>query len=157
MTKQSILAFLFLMIYFMGFSHGVIPHCQSKNAADEIGGNHHHHEHHEHSVAEEENSDDHVVHNDHLDNGVYDFIICLISDLEHEDNDCNMHLCAKVNLQENSLNQFSKAKLFAVVSVLFNIEFFVKPKMVYSESISICISPPFLKNISHRGPPIISC
>lgn len=151
--KQSILAFFFLALYSLGFGHGVVPHCDNRD--DQIE-NHHHHEHHEHNN-EEPVDDGHVVHDDHFDEGIYDYIICLVSDLEHNDSDCNMHHCTKVNLRDTSIKQSSKAKLLAVVSVLFNVEIFVKPTMVYGETASACISPPFLKNVSHRGPPIISC
>jgi len=47
----------------------------------------HHHEHHVHSV--EDVTTEHINHNDHCDEGIFDLIACVLSDLSnHNHKDC---------------------------------------------------------------------
>lgn len=80
MNFNKIIASLFLLFtYLIGFTHNVIPHCHHNADA-----NHTHLEHHEHHTgSHDQGNDRHVSHNDHLDEGVLDFIICLLSETEH--------------------------------------------------------------------------
>lgn len=45
---------------------------------------HHHHKHHEHSHHHDETDDhSHIKHADHIDEGIWDLIVCVLSELEH--------------------------------------------------------------------------
>lgn len=149
--RQSIVAIFLLAIYSLGFTHGIIPHCE--NARSE---NHHHHEHHEHEQ-DDSVDDGHIAHDDHLDHGVYDYIVCLVSDLEQEDNGCNMHHCSKVDLREFSSKQTNDTKLVATTIKSLNLEFLESESIEFIEGKETSGLPPILIDSPRRGPPFISC
>jgi len=56
--------------------------------SETIVSEHHHHEHHIHSVGENVGTE-HINHNDHCDEGIFDLITCVLSDLSnHNHTDC---------------------------------------------------------------------
>lgn len=152
-VKQSIIAFIFLAIFSLGFGHGVVPHCEGKEAGGE---DHHHHKHHEHS-SDNPIDDYHVSHNNHLDENIYDYLVCLVSDLEHEDDNCNMFLCSNITLNDFSFIDLVKVELPLVHISSFNLELLNNSESDYAELDCISGLPPILENILHRGPPSISC
>jgi len=56
-----------------------------------IASGHHHHEHHIHHSVEEGVATEHINHNDHCDDGIFDLIACVLSDLSsHNHTDCQL-------------------------------------------------------------------
>ncbi len=85
MTRVKQLAsFILLMIYSVGIVHGAIPHSHFDGKDDVLVLEHgvpHHHHHDTNYIG----SHTHVVHGGHLDNGLMDLLICLLSESEYED------------------------------------------------------------------------
>lgn len=154
--RHSILAFFLLAIYCLGFLHVNVPHCENSHGENSQGETHHHHEHHEHELGDN-NDDGHIAHNDHLDDGLYDYIVCLVTDIEHESDGCNMHHCAKIDLREFSLKQSFESKFIAAKSNLLGFGFFETNSLEFVEGKETSGLPPILVNSPRRGPPFISC
>ena len=152
LSKQSLFPFIFLAIFCLGFGHGVIPHCEEGGEIAE----HHHHEHHEHST-DNPIDDNHVQHKDHFDENIYDYLICLVSEFEHEEDNCNMFLCSKITLNDLSVIDLNKIEFPQIHISSFNLELLNNSDCNYSELDCISGLPPILENILHRGPPSISC
>ncbi len=149
--KQSILALFFLAIYSLGFCHGVVPHCESESISSET----HTHEHHEHG--DDDSDDGHIVHADHFDEGIYDYIICLMVEMNHDEDGCNFHHCAKVNLQDISLKQVSDIEFLAVLVSFLDLGLMDSDDVDFSESKVDFALYTIANSISHRGPPQFSC
>lgn len=157
--KRVVISCLLLFTYTFGFAHNLIPHCEAsdiKHQTTHEGNSHHHHEHHQHTT--EDNVDhEHIAHNGHLDGGLYDFIVCFLSDTEHPTNDCNLkhYLLSKTN--EKVDTKLAKIKL---ASILFAISRIVKQDESFSNFSSkpaaIYLSPP-IEQFPYRGPPSFSC
>lgn len=152
--KLAISLFL-LLTYALGSAHGLIPHCQEMILGDSSA-SHHHHEHHQHTP--EDNIDhEHIVHKDHLDGGVFDFILCFLSDIEHPANHCSIeHFAPKKTIK--NFKTFSKDKLIDTFFAINNSnELSDIPNRNFIESTLSFLSPP-LNNSPHRGPPTtLSC
>ena len=104
MNHKKLAISLFLMFaYAIGFTHNVIPHCHHQAADNQ----HEHTEHHQHlSAGDDHNNEGHVAHNEHLDEGVMDFIICLLSETEHPSpsGDESFYFSAEETPRTSSLN-----------------------------------------------------
>ena len=153
--KPIITVFL-LLTYSLGFAHNLFPHCQEL-ISGEYQASHHHHEHHQHESGEGTNPEhEHIIHEGHFDAGIYDFIICFLSEMEHPANDCNIenYVPAKAN---DNLKELTKAKLIAVLFTLFRFTEQFETLLEYSRAdVTIYLSP-LLDNSPHRGPPSLSC
>lgn len=138
----------------LGFAHYLIPHCEAGNIEHKIAT--HHENHHQHTPGD--NLDHgHVVHNDHLDGGIYDLIVCFLSEMEHSTEDCNLkyYLLAKTNDKINT--QLTITKLIAVLFTICCIAEQNETVSAFSgEATAIYLSPP-IDNAPNRGPPSISC
>lgn len=76
LSVKNILAGLLLMVYAISFGHSVIPQHHHLNE---------HGEHVEDTHCESETPDhQHISHDDHFDEGILDFLGCLIEHLHHE-------------------------------------------------------------------------
>ncbi|UTW61967.1 hypothetical protein KFE98_18440 [bacterium SCSIO 12741] len=79
--KKVIVSLFLLLTYSMGFAHYLVPH--SHEEAGE-------HTHHHHLDLDNHNEDEfHVHHDDHVDASLYDWLVCLVTDMEHPEDDCS--------------------------------------------------------------------
>jgi hypothetical protein len=146
----------------MGFAHSMVPHCDYTSLVEDTSqsenGKHHHHSHHEHNSNEGDGSDhEHVYHENHFDASIYDLVLCVLNDLEHQENDCSTEYFAN---QKSPTDVLSKNELQGLVSVLiaftsYHVSSDIQP-VFDSEIASLYLSPP-LSNSSSRGPPTNSC
>lgn len=143
--RQNILAIFLLVLYSFDFAHG-ITHCENS-----VGGNHHH-VHYEFTK-----DDSHIEHNDHLDEGIYDYLVCLLSDFEHEDKGCNTHNYSRVDLRELSSKQSNLIKLVTTIIIFSNLDLLETDLIESVELNETSVLPPILINSPRRGPPYISC
>lgn len=73
---KSCISILLIFCYGLGFAHNLIPH--------QHNGDHENHEH-EHAVSHDDHQHQHINHQDHQDEGLLDFMLCLLIDLEHHE------------------------------------------------------------------------
>ncbi|MBL1280527.1 MAG: hypothetical protein COA33_009655 [Fluviicola sp.] len=153
--KRVIISFLLIFSYSFGFAHSLIPHCDNL-----LNGNHIHNtaekHKHQHNSSLEENHENHshVSHGNHFDEGVYDLLMCLFSDLDHGDSECSMQHTAT---SEPSITYDSQefAKVFSTFIALFAIVE-NKEEITISKVSDAIYASPEINALSLRGPPVIS-
>lgn len=154
--KKTILSIILLATYTLGLAFNTTAVCQDL-AIGETEISQHHHDHHEHIETESITSDhEHLVHEDHLDEGWYDFIVCFLSDLEHSQDKCHTIQTSQFLFKRgNSINDVSK--IVAAISFFFYGISIEEESDEYGEYYVNNYSSPCIHNISDRGPPIYSC
>ena len=146
--KKSILSFLLLFAYTIGFAHDFIPHYHVEDIHFGVGNK----ELHVH-VSPEQGSSNDFQYGDHLDNGIYDFLVCAFSEVNHSNHDDkNEVLQASVNSIVNQGEHFSIDFAFVYV---------IEPTLSVNQ-LKVC-SKPIGDNSSclssrsnRRGPPTFS-
>jgi hypothetical protein len=106
---RATISFILLMCYSLGITHNLVPHCLSGEADDHIeeqGVTHHHHAHHFHDhEVPVQRSASHIQHKDHCDTDIYDFFICLLTELEHPATSCETLQCLLQNPIKRSVKE----------------------------------------------------
>ena len=155
--RKVIAACVMLCTYTVGIASTLIPHCHHDTRTEHSVGDpdearHHHHEHHQHHE-NNESDHDHIAHANHLDTGVLDFIICLLSEAEHPVSDGHHHFhVASAHLQL-SAKPLIKHKIPVVpISLCIVLKKGTMPVQVKSGVNSIFQIPPLVSS-PHRGPP----
>jgi hypothetical protein len=151
--EKLIISLLLLLTYSVGFTHNLVPHCCDTPPHENRTTTHHHHSATDEQIAEH----DHVTHNDHFDEGIYDYIICLVNEADNSETKCSVEHCFTINSNVFSLKKMNTLQtavvLFAVVSIPVEdapiSNFLKKEELAYA-------SPP-IENSPHRGPPTFSC
>lgn len=146
--KKSILSFLLLFTYTIGFAHDFIPHYHIEDVHFGVG-NHDHHSH----VSENSNSTEIVEHGNHLDNGIYDYLVCIFSEGSHSNhgtkNDVfQSSINSIIHQPDTLLNEEFYIYLIKEIPLKVDSKFSTKPIRVQSN----CLS----SRSSRRGPPIFS-
>lgn len=158
--KRAIISCFLLFTYSLGFAHNLIPHCQE--LVSEIGifsnakDGHHHLEHHTHVEIEDLDEDD-ILHENHLDDSLYDFIVCLLSEMEHPVNECQVEHSIPSTLNDDLSKQLSKTKIIAVLCSVWGLTNPNESLSEYNSEAAVQYSSPPLCNSPNRGPPSISC
>ena len=150
MRLKSIFISTFLVFtYTLSFAHSLIPHCSEPHQHENDANTHHHHSHEQEGAHE---GHDHIQHLDHFDEGLYDLLICFLSDLDHEPDDGHhIHLATDQNFK--TLGNSTSAVLLIC---LFNLEKNENNRPVYSQSVSGLILSPYPEPRPDRGPPVLS-
>lgn len=81
---KMVISTVLLSVYALVFAHNLVPHCHQLEYAG--GGSHEMcmHQNHEHHTAGTASTDhEHVYHNGHMDEGLFNFLICVLSEVEH--------------------------------------------------------------------------
>lgn len=155
---KSVISVFLLLTYSLGFAHNLIPHCQELAIGEQQNISHHHHEHHQHEPDVKLSSElDHIVHEGHFDENIYDLIACILSELEHPADDCHNSQYVPTKSNNDLTKQLSKVK---IVAILFSVLGFTnqsKSPSEYSCEVAVQYSSPPLDNSPNRGPPSISC
>lgn len=137
------------MSYTLGVTHNFLPHYHEETS--------HHHQHHKHHNEDDENVKyEHILHQGHYDKGLYDFIICLIHDIEHPSKDCyfDSYIAIKTN---KSLKKIDKLKLLATLINVNQSHYLVSPPSKYGFVASNIYFSPHTKTPPLRAPPSFSC
>lgn len=155
---KPIIAVFLLLTYSFAFAVELVPHCHIDNHVEYLGfekkGSHH--GHHQHVNLENKDADD-VLHENHLDDNLLDFVICLLRELEHPESDIlHQHIIISELTNINS-KTISKTKIIAVLASIF-----IEPTVLITND---GINTPYLSEYQslvfnsspHRGPPTFSC
>lgn len=134
--------FLFLA-YSIGMAHSIIPHSHHgfENTIIE----------HQHAL---EQHQDHVIHNDHQDEGLFDFLVCLLSEGEELASEDYF----SETLPQNGKLNFNR--IGSVIPTLLHSEWMEKAdselffSSTNSSEFQIAYQSILVDAISHRGPPI---
>ena len=150
--KRTILSLVLLLSYSLGFAHNVLPHCSNP---DQFSHSHcqthvHHNEEGLHDIGHE-----HSAHDNHEDEGFYDFLLCFFSEVDHHyhyelNTDFTFSKISEINLD------FLKVKIHAVLTEVQKprvFESFVSTREVEDSS---TYSIPIVGHERHRGPPQMS-
>lgn len=158
-NPKFFISFLLLLTYTFGFAHDLIPHCQELAIGEKQNISHHHHEHHQHEPDVKLSSEhDHIVHEGHYDENIYDLIVCILSELEHPaDDDCHVSHYIPTKLNTDLTKQVSKTKIIAILVSVFSLTDQRKSLYEYNSEVAVQYSSPPLGNSPNRGPPSISC
>ncbi|MFT5818818.1 MAG: hypothetical protein ACI8ZM_000039 [Crocinitomix sp.] len=149
-SLKHIGAYFLLLVYSVSFGHQIIPHHHHQNSEyhnpDLVGT-------HDHCVAEEE-THNHVAHEDHFDEGIFDYLACVLGSHEHNSpTDCE--LIEVSNDQKNNGKTSNKAADFGIdhASLYGDILQSQTPTRI----LSLCIAnkDPLAENKAKRGPPQI--
>jgi hypothetical protein len=155
MKKTPIISIFFLFIFLVGLAHQMVPHCHEFLAGEHQAA-HHHHDYHRHSP---ENTPDHshIAHDDHLDAGVFDLIICILSDMEHPATDCTLfHFVASKAAQNAKSTGVDGTTNVAPISTSLSIPDLSLQPVFFDQELNHHSAPP-LGNLPSRGPPHFSC
>ena len=150
------LSMLLLFAYSLGMAHSLIPHCH--HGLQTTTEDHQHligHLHHEHKSNEHE-THDYVSHGGHLDEGLFDLLVCILSEVEQPQAEyhCSPTLPA---VQSSVWAQADLSVPFVIVlfDVLFNAE--LEPASVISNhEVVIDYQSADATAFPHRGPPVLS-
>lgn len=152
---KILISFFLLLTYSLGFAHEIIPHChiESEIAFGNDNGedSHHHHEHHSHET-DDHLDHEHINHQDHLDDGFYDFVVCLLSESEHSQSSTHHHYVPS-NPNSISFKGLDKIKnAVTLLAVVTSIKCDIQLTEFGKENEDFYLPPPILY-APHRGPP----
>lgn len=156
--KLFISSFL-LFVYSFSFVHYIIPHCDNESTVVHVHSelepiNHKHHDSEIHEADTDQHK--HIQHEGHFDEGIYDFLFCFLSNIEHQENICVLTNYIASKTDSNVSRPFnSKVQLLAVYSVLCFPELLSKSEVNQDEKIAFYVAP-LLHLSPNRGPPIFS-
>ncbi|PCJ23903.1 MAG: hypothetical protein COA97_10715 [Flavobacteriales bacterium] len=151
--SKILISLLLLLTYSFGFAHNLVPHCGEIIPHEAHAPSH---EHHQHSEGEKQlTKHSHVTHNNHFDEGVYDYLVCLVNETDDSDTECSIEHCFTFSSNNFSLKKINKIQTAIVLFAVFQ-------PTVQNESIAYSstdleinyLSPP-LEDSPHRGPPIV--
>lgn len=149
-TKNAIWSYCLLLVYALVFGHQVVPH-------------HHHdlnnfHNHHasgelDHCISEKE-THQHISHQEHFDEGILDYIACLIGQAEHNPlTDCE---CEVVFDNRFSTDQNTKTVSHdTLLSGVYATEVLADSQRVNSPDFEVEVSEKRIEHGINRGPPSI--
>jgi len=159
--KRVFISVCLLLAYSIGLAHDLIPHCHHCEgdgtlATEHAEEHHHHHEHHVHEHGEPVDHE-HIEHADHLDEGLLDFIICILDETEHPSSEGNECYYAPAITNDISNQLLSKVKLAAVLVSLFAHPPDELDTKGHAGEATVAYLPPPLSSSPHRGPPSVFC
>ena len=157
--KNIIISFFLLFVYSISFAHSLSFHehgfyaeHQHEFISDQETEHHHnHHSHNQHS----ETKTAHINHNNHCDEGIFDLIICVLSEANHHHNDC--HLEHQPTHEYKRVSNQSNVKLILSFNsfVIQSIDSFSKTELS-SPQLSLDIQSKLIDTSPLRGPPVLS-
>jgi len=155
---KVIISFFLLGAYIIGYAHALLPHHQEMDAVEQsvmnIDGKHHHHHHA--SQSETFASQQSIQHQSHFDEGVLDLLVCLINEVEHQENDCNLDFYDLAKPEMISENDLVKARFVAVFIAVRNLNIQSKNEGTPSIGADIIYHAPPIILSPNRGPPTLA-
>ncbi|MCO6499091.1 MAG: hypothetical protein J5I47_01795 [Vicingus serpentipes] len=157
---KPIIAVFLLLTYSFAFAVESIPHCHVDNHVEYLGFGEekNHHGNHNHVEIENKGADD-VLHANHLDDSLLDFVICLLSELEHPESSIFQQHINTSNIGNVDSRDVSEINMIAVLASIF-----IRPVTIETNN-EFAFAIPYLNRYKllivesspHRGPPAISC
>lgn len=159
---RTIISFLILSVYLLGFGHAIMPHCQISCDDHSVVEKAHHHDHHEHEQGDMHDHD-HVTHGDHFDENWFDLLVCVLSDFEHHDSECHAphFIQADSRVEKKTWSKVSddvQNKLIAKGELSLSFELVLVKTSIKSNApphIDYCFL--HFEDSPLRGPPFYSC
>ncbi len=154
--KRAIISFVLIFSYSLGFAQSLIPHCSVTDAEhSHIAENTHQHKHKEaHDDSHESHT--HISHDNHFDEGIYDLLICLMSDSHHGASDCcTQHVTSNASNLTIVLSHSELAKVISTFVAVFAIVEEKEPTLLSDYNVAFYASPE-INAQSLRGPPFYS-
>ncbi|MCB9364322.1 MAG: hypothetical protein H6587_07130 [Flavobacteriales bacterium] len=153
---KPIIALFLLLTYSFAFAVELVPHCHIDNHVEYFGfkdGKNHQH------VSPENKDADDVVHKNHLDDSLLDFVICLLNELEHPESDIFHQHVVVSELNNVNSKALSKTKIIAFLSAVLIKPITVKTNKEFNSYFysSNNYQSILLESSPHRGPPVFSC
>ena len=142
----------------MGYAHVLIPHHQEiavvENTLASTEGKHPHHQHNQ----KLDTSGNHnlISHENHFDEGFLDLLVCLISEVEHPGNDCNLDFYNFANPKFVGHKELTKTRFVAVFIALFVLSEQNLKIAKYTFDNDLIYQSPSLHIAPNRGPPSLS-
>jgi hypothetical protein len=107
--RASLISFLLIFAYSIGFAHELIPHYHVEDGFFVVKNSELHHH-----VAPEDRDLDDISHNDHLDDGFLDYLVCIVSHADHSAHDNVEFVHQGVDL---SIDKFISADYISLISL----------------------------------------
>jgi hypothetical protein len=156
---KSIISLLLLLTYSVGFAHDLVPHCHVNKTTNWTFKNptkkDHHLAHHKHTRAVDldENT---IVHENHLDDSLFDFVVCILSEIEHHEDFIHHHFIPGTT--DHSLEKKLNNPSLTHIIFVSGLEFSPKESTIPSDTFSAHYTEAsFVASSPHRGPPTLSC
>jgi hypothetical protein len=147
---KPFISLLLLLTYSFGFAHNLVPHCTDFT-------NENHTASHNHHTTEADDEHSHITHNDHFDEGFYDYLVCLVHETETPESECSEEHCFTINNNPNFLKTANKLHTTIVLFAVFQPIVQNEPITYFSTDVEINYLSPPLEDPPHRGPPRFSC
>lgn len=140
---------MLLAVYAVSFGHNLVPHCHSDDVIVENGFDSEHLNCHQHASPENQDEDD-VLHQDHLDDSLFDYLLCILSELEVDDTGLIHQTHAEIPTK--SISFTSPSLVFPTAN---NLSFgeVVGKKIFGNYYLVNFLKTPFFESTPHRGPP----
>jgi len=151
---KLIISIILLLTYSFGFAHNLVPHCNDSGEENHNHApSHNHHYHAEGEAIDAEHSD--IAHDDHFDEGINDFITCLVNESETPEEECSIEHCFIINSNSFSLKDINKIQVAIVLFTVTQPIVQNEPIAYSSTDLEINYLSPPLEDSPHRGPPFI--
>jgi hypothetical protein len=83
---KVLISSILIFSYSLGFAHNLVSHCQMGHESHESSNHKHEYLHQAEAVS---HNHEHISHKDHIDTSWWDFMICLLTDIEHDEANLN--------------------------------------------------------------------
>jgi hypothetical protein len=158
---RSILSISLILAYTTGLASNSFVGCVGSCILNDINSSSHNHEHADFcgdDVANE-SSHSHISHEDHVDHGMYDYFVCLLSESQHQHNSIEIEssdLGIYISKKDFVKSLKSKISVDDFKIALSNAESIRNaPRVFYYVDVQLLTSPAHA-GYSLRGPPSIS-
>lgn len=148
--KKVAISLFLLLTYSIGFAHNLAPHCGDFSGDMEI------HTHQHCDKSETISNHNHVDHNDHYDDGIFDYLACLIHETENHETECAIEHCFTISNNSTSVKKINKLYIAIVFTSFIQPIIHSKTIGYYSKNKQRNYSSPPLEDSYLRGPPFIS-
>lgn len=160
--KKLVISLFLLFTYTLGFTHDLIPHSHLGDDAlhstteqhyDHHNKNHHDHQHGHHG----EMNLEHIVHADHMDDGLIEYLMCVLGESHHgtTQNDRCFYTIANVK----DILKIRRAKdSFTTLMFALNADLNDNTLSgIINPEVKVAYHPPPILRAPNRGPPSSSC
>lgn len=156
--RRNIIAFIMLLTYTVSFAHDIIPHNHSESPVlNGVEYSEHTTQSHYHVSGQNSENNHSVQHSDHLDNGLFDYVVCLLESVHHGvTNDHDVTISQSDSFQIVQTNCISLTSINSFTTNVFNYSLKESIANSYFNQQSIPAEI-YLDCSVLRGPPVFSC
>jgi len=145
--RKTLLSFCLLFAYTIGFAHDFIPHYHIEDIHFGVGNK----ELHSH-LSDKNDFKNNVNHGEHLDAGIYDYLICVFSEANHSNHDDVNAVSQNITSSIISQNELPFLEIKFLESDKIGLKSNVKVSSTPFRDNSTCLS----SRSNRRGPPLFS-